>query len=148
MTNYIDAVKEIFATFKEAWDAETTAIVGCIPNVFWMGVEQPDKPERGKYWVRVSQQTVTEEQSTFKNAENEQRYTTNGIVIAQISCPSSDSQAVTKGRELAIIARDAYRGNSTSGKVWFRNAKILELPFEKDWYIFNVTAEYEYDEKK
>ncbi len=147
MITYQDAIDEIFAIFNTAWEAGSTAIVGYIPEVRWYGVEEPASISMGKFWVRVSQQTVEEEQSTLRNGECT-RYTTDGLIFVQLFCPKSDSKSMEKGRNLATLARDAYRGNATSGKVWFRNARIKELPPETDWYRLNVVAEYEYDEAK
>lgn len=146
MITYEEAIDEIFGIFKTAWDAESAAAVTYVPEVRWPGVEEPNKPDNSSFWVRVSQQTVLENQASLKNGENGQRYTTSGLVFIQLFCPKSDSESMTKGRRLAIIARDAFRGNSTSGNVWFRNAKINELPAEEYFYRFNVIVEYEYDE--
>jgi len=144
---YDEAIDQIFSIFRTAWNAKSAAIVGYIPEVRWPGVEEPDTPNTDKFWVRVSQQTVKEGQSTLRN-DGCTRYTTDGLLFIQLFCPKSDSKSMEKGRKLAMLARDAYRGNSTDGKVWFRDARIKELPPEKDWYRFNIIAEYEYDEAK
>lgn len=145
MTTYEEAIDEIFEIFKVAWDANSAAIVGYVPEIRWQGVEEPNSPDYSKFWCRVSQQTVIEQQSGFRNGECKP-YTTEGLVFIQIFCPKSDSESMTKGRKLAIVGRDAFRGNSTSGKVWFKNARVNELPAEIQWIRLNVVAEYEYDE--
>lgn len=147
MTNYEDAIDEMFGIFKTAWEANSAAVASYIPEVRWPGVEEPTTPETSKFWVRVSQQTVDEEQSSLRNGDFVQRYTADGVIFVQLFCPKSDAQSMTNGRKLAIIARNAFRGNATSGKVWFRNARINELPPEEKFYRFNVVAEYEYDEQ-
>ena len=146
MITYEEAIDEIFGIFNAAWLAESAAVAGYIPEVRWPGVEEPEKPDLAKFWARVSQQTVIEGQSSLRNGDAGQRYTTDGLVFVQIFCPKSDSLGMTNGRKLAIIARNGFRGNATSGQVWFRNARINELPPEENWYRFNVVAEYEYDE--
>ena len=146
MISYIQAVDEIFDKINTAWKANTTSIVGYVPKMRWPGVEEPKKPNLGKYWARTSQETVTEEQTGLRNGDNGQRYTALGLVFVQIFCPKSDGQSMVNGRSLAIVARDALRGKTTSCKVWFRNARIKELSPEDNWYRFNVIAEYEYDE--
>jgi len=147
MITYEEAIDEIFSIFKINWEANSAAVVGYTPEVRWYGVEKPKTPPMDKFWARVSQQTVTDEQSTLRNGECT-RYTTDGLVFVQLFCPKSDSEGMEKGRKLAMLARDAYRGNATSGKVWFRNARIKELSSKKDMYRLNVVAEYEYDEAK
>lgn len=145
-TNYVDAIDQMFSLFNSAWNAETMAIVGYVPDVRWPGVEEPGTPDASKYWARVSQQTVIEEQSTISDDNGKRRYTASGLIFVQLFCPKSEAAAMENGRKLAIIARNSFRGKTTSGKVWFRNARINELAPEESAYRFNVVAEYEYDE--
>jgi len=144
---YEEAIDQIFGIFRAAWFTNSEAIVGYVPELRWWGVEEPNEPNTSVFWARVSQQTVTEEQSTLQNGECI-RYETEGLVFVQLFCPKSDAKSIEKGRKLAMLARDAYRGNSTDGNVWFRDARIKELDPEKDWFRFNVVAEYTYDEIK
>jgi hypothetical protein len=151
MITYEEAVDEIFSLFNEKWIDPVEGsepIIGYVPSVQWDGVEVSATLDYAKYWARVSQQTVIEAQTTLRNGDCGQRYTSEGLVFVQLFLPKSDAQAMEKGRKLAIVARDVYRGKSTSGKVWFRNARINELPPEEKWYRFNIIAEYEYDEQQ
>lgn len=147
MTNYEAAIDEMFAQFRIPWEANSAAVAGYVPEVRWPGVEEIDPPDASKYWARVSQQTVDEQQTTLRNGEFAKRYTADGLVFVQIFCPKSDAESMTTGRRLATIARNAFRGQSTSGNVWFRNARIKELEPEAKFYRFNVVTEYEYDEE-
>lgn len=147
MISYEDAIDDIFAQINTEWIANTPDITGNIPTLYWQGVEEPNPESFSSYWGRVSQQTVLDEQAGFRNGSCGQSYTNEGLVFVQIFCPKSDAQSMEKGRKLAIVARDAYRGKSTSGKVWFRKVTINEIPPEGNWYRFNVVAEYEYDEQ-
>lgn len=146
MTTYTEAVDQILATVNTAWQSSTTAVVGYVPDIYWQGVEEPKKPDLTKYWARVSQVGFNDEQSTLRNGDSEQRYTTNGNVYVQIFAPKKDSLGMTNGRELATIARNSFRGTTTDGCVWFKNARIVELDPEESFYRLNVIAEYEYDE--
>ena len=103
--SYEDAIDEIFALFNEAWNAKATAVAGYVPEVRWPGVEEPDKLDYAKFWARVSQQTVLDEQNTLKNEDV--CYTTDGLVFIQIFCPKSNNLSMTEGRQLATIARNA-----------------------------------------
>lgn len=148
-TTYADAIDAMFAKFRTAWIAATAAIVAYVPEVRWPGVENPALPSTDVYWARVSQQTVIERQTTLSNDVGEpgkKRYTTSGLIFVQIFCPKSDSRAMERGRALAVVARNAFRGHTASGVVWFRNAHVNELPPEELALRFNVVAEYEYDE--
>jgi len=145
-TDYISAVDQMFALFNAAFSASAPAIVGYMPDVRWQGIDEGTTPDASKFWCRVSQQTVIEEQSTIADENGKRRYTADGLLFVQLFCPISDVEAMEKGRKLAVIARNAFRGKATSGKVWFRNVRINELPKEESAYRFNVVAEYEYDE--
>lgn len=146
MTTYEQALADIFGLFNVAWNANTTSIVGYIPPVAWPGIEQATTPDRSKFWVRVSQKTSNEAQSTLRNGDNGQRYTNKGICYVQIFCPVSETGSISNGRKLAEVARDAFRGKHSLNGVWFRNAKIVEMPTEADWFAFTAQVDYIYDE--
>lgn len=146
MTNYVSAVDQMFALFNVAFLASAPAVVGYVPDIRWQGINEGTKPDAAKYWCRVSQQTVIEEQTTLAGSDGKKRYTASGLVFVQLFCPIADVEASPKGRLLAVIARNAFRGKTTSGKVWFRNVRINELSNEESAVRFNVVAEYEYDE--
>jgi len=146
MTDYEQAINDIFGLFNTAWTAGSTAIVGYVPEVRWPGVEVATAPDRSKFWARVSQKTINETQSTLRNGSSGQRYTNSGVCYVQIFCPVSVSGSISKGRKLAEVARDAFRGKHSVNGVWFRNAKIVEMPTEQDWFAFTVQTDYIYDE--
>jgi hypothetical protein len=143
---YETAIDEIFARFNQVWETETPIVTGDAPEIRWQGIEEPKKPPFGKYWTRVSQETVFEEQITLRDPTCGQRHRTTGLLFIQIFCPRSDARAMENGRKLAVIARNAYRAYKTLGGAWFRNSRILELEAEPEWIRFNVVVEYEYDE--
>lgn len=145
-TDYVTAIDEMFSLFYEAWLAQSSDVVGYVPEVRWPGVEEPQTPDFSKYWLRVSQQTVIEEQTALAGSDSKRRYTASGLIFVQLFCPKSEADAMENGRKLAVVARNSFRGKTTSGKVWFRNARINELTPEESAYRFNVVAEYEYDE--
>jgi len=143
---YEEAIDQMSAFFKVAWDANTTAIVGYVPEVFWPGVEKENAPDVAKYWARFTQEGVNEEQTTLTGDAGCQRFTPEGLIVIQVFCPKLDSVSMENGRKLATVGKEAYRGKKTSGGIWFRNVKIKELTPEAKWNRFNVIAEYEYDE--
>lgn len=146
---YTEAIDDIDAIFWNQWKTLSAGVVGYVPNVQWHNVEQQAKIDGSKFWCRVSTQNVNEEQaslSTCVGAPIQKRYTAYGLVFIQLFCPKSNSKSAELGRELAQIARNAFRGRSTPGRVWFRNARINELVEEDLFYRYNVVAEYEYDD--
>ena len=146
MTTYENALDEIFGLFDTAWKAGATAIVGEVPHVLWYGSEESELPDRAKYWARVSHKVISNQQSTLRNGNTAQRYTTKGILSVQIFCPFIVSKGITLGRRLAVLARSAYINKETTGGVWFRNGKIVEGRIDKDWVPLIVTVETEFDE--
>lgn len=146
MTTYEQALADMFGLFNTAWAASSPAIVGYVPPVRWPGIEQPTTPDRSKFWARVSQKTSNETQTTLRNGDNGQRYTNRGTLYVQIFCPIAEAKAITKGRQLSEVARNTYRGKHSVNGVWFRNAKIVEMPTEADWFAFTVQVDYIYDE--
>ena len=146
---YDQAVDEMFALFRTAWNANTAAIVGTVPEVRWQGVESKVVPIVDGYWCRISTQNLGEKQTTFKSAiaqDTNRRYTSKGLLFVQIFCPMSDSDSMSKGRQLGEVAKKAFRGKATPAAVWFRNARVNDLPPEDDMYRFNMVVEYEYDD--
>lgn len=140
---------EINSLFMEAWNTQAGAVVGYIPKIRWQGVQQRDLPRGSMYWARVSKKTIFEKQATLSTCEGkpgQKRYTASGLVFVQLFCPKSDTQAFVLGSKLAKIARNAFRGKTTSGKIWFRNVCINELNPEELYERFNVVTEFEYDE--
>jgi|SRR5688572_14082970 len=146
---YDEARDEMFALFKAAWDANTTAIAGYVPEVRWQGKELTTKPDRSKYWARVSLQSVLEQQATLSNCVIEpgkKKYESAGLIFVQVFAPKAIATAYDTLQKLAIVARDAYRGKTTPGNVWFRNVRINTLEPEELFYRLNVVGEYEFDE--
>lgn len=142
---YAEAVDEMFALVQTTVVNDTSAIIGYELQVEWVGVENETPLDLTKYWIRVSENTVTEEQATLRNGSFKTRYETDGLIIVQLFCPKSDAQAMEKGRSLAMLLRNTFRGKSTDC-VWFRNSRINNLPAEDNWLRFNIISEYEYDE--
>lgn len=145
-TTYENAVSEMFERFYSVWQTDTVAVVGSVPEVHWQGIETGQKPGFDTFWARVSQETVSDEQSTLRNGDSGQRYETNGLLFIQIFCPKSDPQGMAKGRQLGSIARNAFRSHVTPSGVWFRNPRVVELEAEEKWLRLNVIVQYQYDE--
>ncbi|WZB35692.1 tail terminator [Enterobacteria phage FtMidnight] len=149
MIDYDKASDEINALFFAAWKDKAPAIVGYVPEVRWFGVEDSDLPDGSKFWARVSKQTVMEEQTSLSTCVGEpgkRRYTASGLVFVQLFCPKSVDKACELGERLAVVARNAFRGKTTPGKIWFRNVRINEIPPESLYFRFNIVAEFEYTE--
>lgn len=149
MIEFDDVNDEINSLFFSAWNAGSAAIVGYVPEMRWQGVQYRDLPDGSKFWGRLSKQTVFEEQASLSNCEGlpgKKKYTASGLVFLQLFCPKSNTQAFELGQQLAKLGRNAFRGKTTPGKIWFRNVRINELDPEELYERFNVVTEFEYDE--
>lgn len=149
MIEYPDAIDELYAKFVAAWNAQSAAVVGYVPQIFFQGVQPETPPDSSKYWCRVSHDIVIESQtslSTCEGAPGQRRYTAQGLLFVQLFGPKEDAQAFEFLQKLAIIGRNAYRGKTTPGHIWFRNVRVKPLPDEELYKRFNVIAEFEYDE--
>lgn len=142
-----DAVNdEINLFFYNAWKLNTPAIVGYIPEVRWQNVQYVGIPDSTKFWARLTKNTVLEAQHTL--SPGFKKWTAQGLIFVQLFCPKSVSLSFELGQQLAVVARDAFRGKSTDGCIWFRNSTITELDAEELYYRLNVVSEFTYDELK
>jgi hypothetical protein len=150
MITYSTAFNELLQLFNNAWNVKTTAIVGYIPEVITLNDLERVKQNRDKYWVRVSRSTVQETQSTISDdyggGSHGKRTRTTGVVMVQLFGPLNDAECESKLGQLAEVARDAFKFNSTDSCIWFRDATIKEAQPNNGWQQKNVTATYSYDE--
>ena len=144
-----EARDEIFTLFKTTWDAGSPSLVGYVPTIEWQGVQPRGTPVASKHWCRASLQNVSEGQASLsisEGAPGRKRYTAFGLVFVQIFSPRSEANGFENGLLLSQVAKGAFRGKTTPGKVWFRNVRMQELEPEDSFYRLNVVAEFEYDE--
>ena len=141
---YEQAIDDMFSQFFTVWKDDSAAIVGYIPDVIWHGVEEGVTPDRAKFWARASHKASFTEQAAFTIGPK--RFTSKGILYIQIFCPFTAQKAVSVGRKLAVLVRNAYSGKESVGGVWFRNPKIVDRPVDKDWFQLVVSVEYSFDE--
>lgn len=147
-TTYSAAVKSMESQFNSYWLLNSALFFGYIPEVEWYGKESKGKVDRSKVWVRFLTQNVYEEQQTlsdFVDKPFSRRFEISGLVFVQIFIPKTIANGVIKGRDLAEVARNCFRGRRIDGIV-FRNVRINELPSEELFYRLNVVGEYEFSE--
>lgn len=143
----------MLALFYDAWRAKAPLVwTGGVPEVLWQGVEERSKkdarkPRSDKPWARVTVNHNVSPQRTFGEPGN-RRFERLGILTVQVFSPMSLEQGLTLGEDLAVVARDAYEGNTTPSGVWFRNTKLQEVGPSDPWWQINVSTEFQYDELK
>lgn len=146
---YSQARDELNKLVTDAWQAGSTAVCGYVPKVFYQGVIDPELPPKDKYWARVSVTTVDSWQSAMgigTHTPSKQRYREIGIVAIQIFGPANTGNAFEVAGKLAEMIRNAFRGTTTPGCIWFRNARIIPLSMDGGFERFNVVTDFQYDE--
>jgi len=148
-TTFSNAVNELNKLFNDYWKANTTSICGYVPEIRWNGIEKADAPDSSKFWCFHSVLNADEEQKTLSvsvGLPGQKRYESYGIIIVQLYCPKSILNSKDKGRQLATVAKNCYRGKQTSGGVWLKNVRIIDVDPEELCYRFNIIADYSFDE--
>lgn len=130
---YSEAIDGVFALFKAAWDANSAAVVGYIPEIRYMRAEEKDLPDRTKYWTRLSFTSQFEDHAAIGNRLFEGEI----LFSQQIFGPKNSNEVLNKGRALAEISKNAIRGKSIKdGQAFFRRVTINELPPDSNWVQF------------
>jgi hypothetical protein len=142
--SYVSARNEIFSQYNLA-KTGLLALLTYQPIVVYQGVEPTSAVPTDKLWVRISQNTVLENQATLAGNDLKRRYTSEGLIYIQLFIPKTVGD-YTKGVNAAVLIKNGYRGKQTSSCMWFRNVRIAELPPEDAWFRLNVVSEYQYDE--
>jgi hypothetical protein len=138
MVDYIEATNEICRRFDNYWQANAADIVGYTPAIRMPRIVYPTPENPAVHWGRLSIQSVMASQA--------KKYQESGLVFIQLFGPRNEVEAAEQQDRLAQIARAAFRGISLPGKVWFRNARINNVPDESEMLRLNVVADYYYNE--
>ena len=147
MVDYIEATNEICRRFDNYWQANAADIVGYTPAIRMPRIVYPTPENPAVHWGRLSIQSVMASQAAFCGYGNgAKKYQESGLVFIQLFGPRNEVEAAEQQDRLAQIARAAFRGISLPGKVWFRNARINNVPDEGEMLRLNVVADYYYNE--
>jgi hypothetical protein len=118
-----------------------------IPEIKWDNVELTNVNDKGVHWLRFSSQNHLKRQSSFTGGRQQAvgtRYTTKGLVRVEIYFSKSAYQTEDCDNLNLIVERCFVQANTGCG-VWFRNAVIVDLDPEENFFRSSVLAEYEYD---
>jgi hypothetical protein len=129
---------EILEIFRGAWPED-------INNVVWDDVVS-EAPATALSWARVALRHTLGEQGSLADDTGKKRWDRFGILFIQIFTPVGEG--LDSAYPLAKILADAYEGVSTPGNAWFRNATIKEIGNDGEWYQFNYSVEFQYEEVK
>lgn len=144
-TTYIAAKDELFGIVKAVFDdAKWVALLGYVIDVRWPEVARASKPDFTKQWARVSAQSVSDGQATLSNVQNTKVFEAVGLLYVQLFCPRNMPASQENGLLIASDLQAAFRKQSPTGELWFRNQKISELPPTEDSYPINVQTDFQY----
>ena len=147
MVDFPTAREKMCEHFETHWQANAAGLIEYTPEIRFPRVVYKDAINPALHWGRMSLQTVMSNQAAFCGYENgKKKYEESGIVIIQLFAPKDRVEAAEEQDKFAQIARAAFRGRNAPGKVWFRRARINDIPDEKEMLRLNVVAEYEYNE--
>jgi hypothetical protein len=146
------ATDEILARFTEQWNADTPAIVGGSPLMPAEIVYEltnfegrPQNEAKSAPWCRITLKHVGGRQATLRGDGALFEHT--GIVIVQVFAAARDNTGATVATKLAMVASKAFEGRRTPN-VWFKNVRYEEIGREGAWYQINVSAEFNWNERR
>lgn len=143
---YQEAIDQILGKLKAVVEAESTNILGYIPQIVWPGIVPEDTPAQDKFWIKVSIHTTGESQGSFRSGTSGKTFENTGLVYIQVLFPVAMVNASILARGIGIKIRNTYRGNSPRGGVWYRNTVLKDSYPQQNWGAFIVTTDYTYTE--
>lgn len=141
--NYPAVIDEMFTTVKAIADGSSD-LIGYVPEVRWQGVPKSTKPPVDKFWLRASKMIVTEQQASLSSVDDTRMWEAIGLMYVQCFCPRNLASSIDNGRLFAERMRNAFRQQSLSGEIWYRNQKVVELPETAESYPINVVIEFHF----
>ena len=147
MVDFPTAREKMCEHFETYWQANAAGVLTYVPEILYPRTVQREPMNKSRHWGRLSISEVGANQAGFCSDElGRKRYESYGLVFVQLFAPANEIDAGEKQDILAKIGRSAFRGVSIPGRIWFRRARINDLPDENAMLRLNVVAEYEYTE--
>jgi len=150
------AQDQIYERFRSVWVADTPALLGGSPlapasiqyedSTNWTGRPVGDD-DNGRAWARINIRHATGNQATLADGNGGSLFTQEGTVIVQVFADYKSNKGSTLAVQLAMVAKKAFEGKRTSD-VWFKRARYQEVGREGRWYQINVSADFEWDERR
>ena len=141
---YAEARDEIHTLFKTAWDAgaETAGQPVLYVDTKTEVPQTVDADSNPDLWAKI---TVLHNGGS-NGAIGNSLFNRFGVVTVQVFTAIGTGLSI--GDNVYKIVGDSYEGKTTPGGVWFRNVSVNEVGPEGEWYQTNITADFEYNERK
>lgn len=123
--NYLQARDEIYASVNTAWNTAVAALVPApaeVPNIVWPGEAVPE-PDSAFIYAQPDFTTVAKSQATLRRINGKSLFEANGLFTLRIFAPKSEAAALDQALVLAQAIESVLSKASTSGRIWYRNAK-------------------------
>ena len=137
--DHTQARDEMLGLLEAAWqlDADSTNVVLLFED------DARPRPDSGAYAV-AAVRFVDVPRVTLGGENGQKRYTSTGLVTVQIRTPQGDGYTLSD--KLSRVARDAFRGNRSSGGAVFSRVRIKSEGADGTYMLTNVIVDFEYDE--
>lgn len=149
MPTYEEAIDFMYSRFRDVWEAEAASVVGYtdMPLAIYEGMPVSQRTPTNEYWARLSVRNALDRQITIGSpGAGQYEYESAGTLTIELYLPKQDNAAITKGRRLAVIVRNAYRGVADGDCVWYFDATVRERAAEERWQRIDVTMTYSFNE--
>ncbi len=146
-----EARDQILGRFMDTWEAHAdTAGVRTADSaiLFWNKAGDPPTTPDGDGnpppWIRVALRHFDGGESALTDATGRKLVTRRGIVGISIFEAFKTGNVLTD--KLARVGESAFTGKTTSGGVFFRNARTVEIGPDGAYFRTDVLADFQYDD--
>jgi hypothetical protein len=143
-TTFLAARDELFGMVKTVLDTAASGPIGYALDVRYIGLAQAAKPDMKKLWARVSHQVVTDGQAALADVNSQKLFEAHGLLYVQLFCPRNIGGMYDKTMQLALNLQTAFRAQSPSGEVWFRDQIVRPLTETDENYPIQFSSAFNY----
>lgn len=143
---YAEARRAMLDVFKARWDADAPGVNGgVLPPVRYDASGRPG--DLTAAWARVTVKHSGASQGALSSAVGDRLWERRGIIVVQVFTTLDAGGGLVLSDALANVAKNAFEGASTSS-LWFRNVRLTEIGADGPWFQVNVTADFEYTDRR
>ena len=133
--DYVAGLDEIFRIIAENVTAP----------IIWPNTPQKSGQYESQSRAIVAAYTTDDRQVSFRRSDSKRRFRISGTLIVEFLAPMSDPLAFESVRLQAESLRNVFRRPNVNQEIWFRNARIAEMPSDRMCNRVSVVTRYEYD---
>jgi len=143
---YAEARRAMLDIFKARWDADAPAVNGgVVPPVRYDASGRAG--DLTAAWARVTIRHSGASQAGLASASGERLWERRGIIVVQVFATLDAGGGLILPDALANVAKNAFEGASTAS-LWFKDVRMNEVGADGPWFQVNVTADFEYTDRR